>query len=171
MSAKVAVFLTAKSVDRILSEGGTSSWRLDRNNARQCVYAVCARNAHAEWVEGPEAHHSAFIVGKVSGVAPSSDHEGRYLVQFSEYALVDLPEMWKGERNPVRYTSKEEIGIDFDTLDWKPMPEGEAKPLPSRSAAIAPSGEARGLTIAEAKRGLAMTFAVPPESIEINIRG
>ena len=59
MSDRVAVVLTAKSVERILREGGTSSWRLDRKHARQCAFAVCTRNANADWVEGSEAHRSA----------------------------------------------------------------------------------------------------------------
>ena len=50
------VVFTAKSVSRLLREGGTSSWRLDRNNARNCTFAVCTRNANADWVEGDEEH-------------------------------------------------------------------------------------------------------------------
>lgn len=171
MSMKIAIFLTAKNVDRILAEGGTSSWRLDRNNARQCTYAVCTRNAYAEWVEGNEAHHSAFIVGKISDVVTSPDYESRYLVQFSEYALVDVAEVWKGERNPVRYSNSDEVDIDFDKLDWKPMPKANTKVLVPEAQKAPIAAEVRGLTIAEAKKGLAATFGVPPEAIEINIRG
>ena len=37
MSEKnVVVIFTGKTVETIHSEGGTCSWRLDRNNARQC---------------------------------------------------------------------------------------------------------------------------------------
>jgi hypothetical protein len=68
---QVAVIFTAKSIETIRAEGGTSPWRLDRYHARHCPYVVCTCNAHAEWVERPEAHHSAFIVGKVSDVVPS----------------------------------------------------------------------------------------------------
>jgi len=84
--------------ERILREGGTSSWRLDRNHARQCVFAVCTRNANADWVEGSEAHHSAFLVGKISDVVAAPDYEGRYLIQFSEFARVNIPDAWKGDR-------------------------------------------------------------------------
>ena len=34
------IVFTAKSIDRLLREGGTSSWRLDRNHARKCTYAA-----------------------------------------------------------------------------------------------------------------------------------
>lgn len=167
---KIAVVLTAKSTERILREGGTSSWRLDRNNARKCEYAVCTRNANADWTEGAEEHHAAFMVGKVKDVVPSTDYSGRFMIQFSEYALVTIPEVWKGDRNPYKYAgSLQELGIDASKLKWKKMPEPS-----SLSAATPQSGLNKGvtaLTMAEAKKGLAITFGVPPDAIEITIRG
>jgi hypothetical protein len=169
MSDKAAVVFTAKSIERILREGGTSSWRLDRNHARQCVFVVCTRNANADWVEGPEAHHAAFLVGKISDVVPAPDAEGRYLIQFSEYALVNAPDAWKGDRNPVKYADLKELGIEPAKLKWKPMPEPSemSDPMPHTKplAGVSP------LTMAEAKKGLALTFGVAPEAIEITIRG
>lgn len=167
MPDEAAVVFTAKSIKRILREGGTSSWRLDRNHARQCVFAVCTRNANADWVEGPEAHHSAFLVGKIRDVVPAPDSDRRYLIQFSEYARANIPDAWKGDRNPVKYASLEEIGIDPSSLKWEPMPAPGEPPTPGVIAltAVAP------LTMAEAKKGLALTFGVPPEAIEITIRG
>ncbi|WP_369721073.1 hypothetical protein AB8Z38_28930 [Bradyrhizobium sp. LLZ17] len=173
MTEEVVVVFTAKSIEQILAEGGTSSWRLDRNHARQCDYAVCTRNAHADWVEGAEPHHTAFMIGKVSGVAPSGDN-GRFLVQFSEYAKISIPDAWKGGRNPVSYSSLADLGIDPTQLDWQPMPQGPSGSarLPAAPEGPAPSGgTSRGLTMAEAKAGLALTFGVRPEAIEITIRG
>jgi hypothetical protein len=164
---EAAIVFTAKSIDRILREGGTSSWRLDRNHARKCAFAVCTRNANADWVEGPEAHHSAFLAGKIKDVVRSSDHGGRYLIQFSEYAKVNIPDAWKGDRNPVRYGSLEEVGIDPSSLKWEPMP---APVEPPTHRVVTPNAVAP-LTMAEAKKGLALTFGVPPEAIEITIRG
>src|ERR1700691_1424994 len=54
MSQEAVVIFTFKSIQTILAEGGSSSWRLDRNHARRCPYAVCTRNAHAKAVQGPE---------------------------------------------------------------------------------------------------------------------
>src|SRR5712691_13035034 len=84
MPNKAGVVFTAKSVDRILEEGGTSSWRLDRNHARHCTNAVCTRNAHADWVEGTEAQRPLTfrcclftrLVGRYILRASSSDHRG-----------------------------------------------------------------------------------------------
>lgn len=173
----VVVVFTAKSVERLLREGGTSSWRLDRNHARQCALAVCTRNAHASWCEGQEEHRSAFLVGKISDVVPTEptpendeSEEGRHLIKFSEYAEVNIPNVWKGDRNPVKYTTLAEIGIEPSTLAWKPMPERSSVEPETQVACVQPRG-LQSLTLAEAKRGLALTFNVPPEAIEITIRG
>jgi hypothetical protein len=163
----VAVF-TFKSIERILAEGGTSSWRLDRNHARQATYAVLTRNAHADETEGPESHHTAFLIGKIKDVVPVGSN-GRFLILFREYALIDIADAWDGGRNPVSYRSLDHFGIDPSTLEWKPMPEPK-KPAPI-VASPAPMPGISGLTLAEAKRGLAITFGVPPEAIEITVRG
>ena len=168
-SNKAVVLFTEKSIERILREGGTSSWRLDRNHARQCTFAVCTRNAHGKKVEGQETHRSAFLVGKIKDVVPSPKKEHRYLIQFSEYAFVNIPDAWKGDRNPVKYSTLEEIGSDPTKLKWEPMPEPVDVP---ETEPRGPKGSPVGaLTMAEAKKGLSLTFGVAPEAIEITIRG
>ena len=174
MSNNTIIVFTGKSIDTLLREGGTSSWRLDRNHARQCTFAVCTRNSKIDWVEGQEQHGSAFLIGKVGGVVPTpEDERSRYLIQFSEYTLVNLPETWKGDRNPVKYGTLEQLGIDPSKLEWKPMP---AKAQPRRNATQEvdhrlDNTAVRPLSMDLAKRGLALTFGVRPEAIEITIRG
>ena len=172
-----AIVFTAKSVKRILQEGGTSSWRLDRAHARKCVYAICTRNANASWVEGSEEHRSAFLVGKINDVVQSPYYEkprkDRFLIEFSEYALVDVPDVWKRERNPVKYSSIEDLGIDPSKLKWRPMPPREVIATEADNApeAVKTAGMIGPLTMVEAKKGLALTFGVSPDAIEITIRG
>lgn len=162
MTDNVISVLTFKSIDTILEVGGTQSWTLDRARAKGCKYAVVCRNAHHAEVEGPEAHGSAFMIGKVADVVPSTDTQGRWLILFSEYALVNVGDQWEG-RNPVRFwTTDDYPDIDFDELEWQPMPEF--------SAGEAATIKGRGLTIAEAKAGLSLTFGVDPSAIEIIIR-
>jgi hypothetical protein len=73
-------------------------------------------------------------------------------------------------RNPVRYGTLEEFGInDPDTLTWISMPA-----IPTTAA----DAEARDedddgpgpLTIAEARTGLALGFGVPEAAIGITVR-
>jgi len=178
MSYEAVVVFTAKSIERILREGGTSSWRLDRNHARRCDYAVCTRNANAGWVEGNEAHHSAFLLGKIRDVvacAPTPENsespENRYLIQFSEFARINIPDVWRGDRNPVKYTSLEALVIDPSKLQWEVMPEGNSGAATAADIGAAKQHGVAPLTLAEAKKGLALTFNVAPEAVEITIRG
>lgn len=170
MSTAIVVF-TANSTEHMMKDGGTQSWVLDKSNAKHCEYVVCCRSGSDE-VEGPEPKGSAFLVGRVSDVVPSTEHPGRWLVRMSEFARVNLPDVWKGWRNPVKYIDLAELGIDPAELTFEPMPE------PSPQAASAPAaGKPEGgagvgpLTIAQAKRGLSLTFGVPEEAVEITIRG
>ena len=151
--------LTYKSVETILAVGGTQSWTVDRFRAKACKYAVCCRNAHAPDVESIEVHGSAFLVGKVADVVPSTDHDGRWLILFSEYALIAVRDQWEG-RNPVRFYNVEDYAksIDFENLEWESMPE-------------ALSLKEESITLALAKQRLAATFGVDPSAVEITIRG
>ena len=151
MSDIVSV-LTYKSVDTILATGGTQSWALDRSRAARCDYVVVCRNGKTRDPEGPELHGTAFLVGKVKDVVPSTETEGRWLILISEYALVNEPDQWEG-RNPVAYWKDDDYDIDFKELEYQPL---ETSPP--------------GLTIAEAKAGLAVGLNVPESAIEIVVR-
>ena len=92
----------------------------------------------------------------------------RWIIELSEYTFVDYPEKWGEWRNPVKYTTLEELGIDPKKLKFKPMPVPTkvlTPPAPPERSKIG------GLTIAEAKAGLALQFGVPPEAVEIVIKG
>lgn len=163
MADHVIQVLTYKSLHTILATGGTQSWVLDRGRAKACKYAVCCRNAHTRNPVDLVPHGTAFIVGQVSDVVPSTETEGRWLVLFSKYALIEVDDQWEG-RNPVAYYTVDEYegAIDFDALKWKPMPESTIKPAVATKQSV---------TIAEAKAALAESFGVDPSAIEITIRG
>jgi len=179
MSSEAIVVFTFQSTETIVAMGGTSAWHLAPKNARLCEFAVCTRNAKDDRVEGPEAHHSAFLVGRVRGVVPCPGTPGtngtsktRFLIQFSEFARVNAPNAWKnGQQNPICYKSLQELGIDPLILKWEPMPSRTGESKLANAAAPIQQLNPLPLTLAEAKKGLALTFNVPPESIEITIRG
>jgi hypothetical protein len=166
----IAVF-TANSRDDILEVGGSVSWVVAEKQARRREFLVCIRNARDVDFHDHEPHGTAFLVGRISGLEPHGhDKKGmqRWIIKISEYAVVDYPEAWGEWRNPVKYTTLEELGIDPKKLKFKPMPAPTkfltAPPPPDRSKTGA-------LTIAEAKAGLALQFGVSPEAIEILIKG
>ena len=166
----IAIF-TGKSAETIREQGGTQSWVLNRGHARQCRYVVLCHNAYADWSEGAEPHGSAFLVGRIADVVPSTETKDRWKITLSAYAMVSISNVWRGWRNPVRYTSMDELGIDPSNLDFQEMPKPQetepivGKPDGSRKEGFFP------LTIAEAKKALAETFGVSPKAIEITIRG
>ena len=165
-SSSAIVVFTGKSLEHILLDGGSQSWVLDRNNARRCGHLVCCRSG-VEWVEGHELRGSAFLIGRIADVVPSTENPARWLVRISEYASVSVPDVWKGWRNPVRYADLAELGINIKRLRFHSMSDAGDKP----AVESAPRSATKGLTIAEAKRGLAKTFGVGEDAIEIMIRG
>lgn len=166
----IAVF-TCKSLEHILRLGGTASWTLNRAQARRYPYVVCARNSHHKEAEGDEPHQSAFLVAKIKDVVPSPENPARWMIAFSEYAEVTVPDVWRGWRNPVRYTTMEELGIDTAKLTFKPMTTPPSGDVQQAAEEDGDEAEVFTLTIAQAKLGLANAFGVPPEAIEITIRG
>jgi hypothetical protein len=160
------VVFTGKSIETIQAEGGSSAWKLNRANAMQFDYVVCCRSK-IDWVEGPEPHKSAFLVGVIDGVEPAEDRPERWLIRISEYAVIQKPDVWQGWRNPVRYMTLEDLGIDPNQLDFKPMPKRSEQSRSDTRRVDLPTG----LTFAEAKRGLSKTYGVPEAAIEITIRG
>lgn len=164
MADNVLSVLTYKSVETILEVGGTQSWAMSRERAMGCKYAVVCRNAHHPDVEGQEPHHSAFMVGRISDVVPSTETDGRWLVLFSHYALISAPNQFEG-RNPVRFWTTDDYGedIDFDRLKFEPMP-ADNRPADNKP-------QANGMSISEAKLALSIRYEVDPSQIDITIRG
>ena len=174
MPTSVLAIFTGKGTPVILEVGGSQSWVLDRNKARACKYAVLYFNEGAPWSTKGFAtpHHHAFLVGRISDVARSVETPDRWIVEFDEYAEVKDAGVWGGWRNPIRYTTLEELGIDESELDFKPMPAPNESPATAPDPHTSRSGpEPMRLTIEAAKAGLAATYGVKPEAIEIIIRG
>jgi hypothetical protein len=172
MTEEALVVFTAKSVEAILEVGGTQSWKLDRGHAKRCRYAILCRNAYTDWGDGKEPHGAAFMIGRIADVVPTAENDGRWVVTFDQYARIDLPNIWKGWRNPVRYSTLKDLGVSLEGIQFQPMPliDDDAKAKQDTFPHPENGSEAR-LTIAEAKQGLAKTFGVLPDAIEITIRG
>lgn len=155
---------TRKSADAILDQGGSGHWILNRRKARACQYVVCVRNAKSADVGAHEPHGSAFLIGEIRDINRADvDSRGnhRSLIAFIKHARVNLPNVWQEWRNPVRYTTMEDLGIDVLSLSMHSH----------RVTLTTAKAKTPSLTIFQAKQGLAATFGVDPEAIEIIIRG
>lgn len=168
------VVFTARSPERIVNEGGSQAWVLNAARAKNCEYLVCTQNRHNpdhEFSDATEPHGAGFLIGKVSGIRPSQEpgDKDRWQVAINQFARIEMPNLWDHGRNPVRYTSLVDLGIDLSKLVWEPMPK--AAPRLGLAPVTETTATPAGLTIADAKKALAVTFGVKPEAVEITIRG
>lgn len=119
--------LTSRGADRILDEGGSQAWRVNRARARKQKYLVCAQHGKKGKSRGAiEPHGTAFLVGRIRDVVPATDapHNGKWrLIRVDAFARVSIPDAWNGQRNPVRYGALEAFGIDLSTLDFQQVVE------------------------------------------------
>jgi hypothetical protein len=169
------VVFTARSPERIVREGGSQAWVLNPARAKQCTWLVCTQNRHNpdhEFSDATEPHGTGFLLGRISAVRKSKDDgDGdRWIIAISEFARISVPDAWDHGRNPVRYTSLAELGINLEGVTFQAMPE-VGDPLVSVEYPTPVVAPAATLTIAEAKRQLAVAFGVKPEAVEITIRG
>lgn len=152
--------LTSERLDDIIARGGSGDWKANSGEVSKRLYWVGAFNARrSSHREGDPEHGHAFLIGKVSHVSRVGN--GRVLIHLSEYSKLEAqsPSWPRGAMNPVRYMSVHELrtlGIDLNKIPgWTAM---KAEP------------EVRPLSIEDAKKGLALTFGVTTDSIEIIIR-
>lgn len=182
MAQPAVLVFTARGPQRILSEGGSQAWKLDPDRTRRSGYVVCVQNRHnGAWGGADQPHGTAFLVGRIADVVRSPEDDSRWLIRIGAYARIALPDVWQGWRNPVRYTTLDELGLDPATLAFQPLPvdvpavardvEDTPRPTNAPANAMVAQPEPRPLSIAEAKRGLALTFGVAEDAIEITIRG
>ena len=185
-SKQAAVVFTFKSIEHICADGGTQSWRMHQSHFGTFDYVICARNRRREDVEGPEEHGSAFLIGKVRDIVPSTEHNDpdkpRFLIRMTEAAIIrDKPGFWQWGRWPTHYDSLDALGIDPSDYDFKPLPELLAEirqtsdGLDASAAPALPlsaSGRRRSWkeSIDHAKTSLATELGVDVEAIEIAVR-
>lgn len=162
----IAVF-TREPLDDILQHGRSHAWALNPNRARTSRYLVCIQNH--------PYNKDVFLVGKISDVTPEGD---RWQICISEYACHTVENAWGGWRNPVRYTTLREMGIDLNELTFRSIADeqrNQSITTDQQAPAVAPRRQDDGpiapLSIAQAKAGLALYYKVSQEAIEIVIRG
>ena len=132
----VALTFTSRGRGRVLREGGSGDWTADPFRVSNTIdYVVCCQNTNQQrkgndWGEISHKHGQAFIVGKLSKVVLKKPDEAnqkkRYFFMFSEYAEIEVDDMWGGDRFPVRYLSESDLPFDINSLEFKSMPKFES---------------------------------------------
>ncbi len=194
--SECVVVFTCRGKDRILREGGSQAWRINKSRASKCRYVICVQNRNETWGQATANHKEAFLIGKISSIESSREKGStdRAIIQISAYAEISVPDSWDGNRNPVAYRHLSDFGIrdfdDFENLSFRrigapfnlgmPDKDGDApgddylaaeKDFVVEEGRPSSTAELLPLTIGEAKAGLALQFGVSPEQIEITIRG
>lgn len=192
---------THRSIEFLTKLGGSTSWVLDPVRAQNCEYIVCSRNNNNGLAESDGIDHkSAFLIGRVSNVIPSLNiprDENRFMIEFSEYALITLDNFWQGGRNPVVYLDTfnllEGDYLDFSILNWQKVPERDHAYIENyfaienafyeqRESNVSHSKRRKlaveekklkqeGMSIVDAKKELSKFYSLPLENIEITLKG
>ncbi len=125
MSTVLLIF-TSKQRDNIIEIGGTGWWKVDPVKARKATHVVLVHNAHDRRRAGdPDRHGQSFMVATIRDVA--QDEDGRWLVQFDEFADTDAGIEWPGFRNPVTYGDSDELLGQLKIGEWQKMAPVDAK--------------------------------------------
>lgn len=151
------VVATVKSLRHMLEIGGSGYWKANGERVEKCKYVVATCKGHSSWANDREA----FLVGKISEVVAIPSRDGKLLIRFSEYATISVPNAWKGQRNPVSYTSLSALRLKQEELKWTAVPDYDKPPLEPREC---------GLTIEQAKAGIAALLGISADCIEITIK-
>ena len=111
------------------------------------------------------------MLGRISGLKPHGyDKKGmqRWIIEISEYALSTIPRHGASGATPSNTPRLKSSASTLKKVKFKAMPTPTKVLTPPPPPDRTKTG---GLTIAEAKAGLALQFGVPPEAIEILIKG
>ena len=187
----VLVF-TCKGLETLIKFNGSQSWKLNRKRVLDCKYLICSNNTSHVLSENLNDHGQAFLVAKISNVSRplGTIFDDRWIIEFSEYAEVNVPNFWKSWRNPVIYLPNSEIEIDFESLVFNPVPDRDFEYIeevdkkerkyfnlpPLNEVHASASQDHKNstdflLTIDDAKVGLSNNYNIPEENIEIILRG
>lgn len=163
---KTILVYTSKPPETIFTEGGTGDWAASKNQIIKCKYVVITKSdtLAKHFPSNNIEKGSAFLIGKISGVSDSPNNKDRYIINFEEYADINLSNAWHGNRNPVSYINIKDLEDEYpnfllDNLDWKKFPKEKIKSI----------NTVKPLTINEAKQGIAKALDIDPGCIEIKI--
>jgi hypothetical protein len=152
----VVMVFTGHSLEKMRQHGGVGHWRANLDRVTRMKYVVCVRNTNQKYAADDHPHGTAFFVGHISGAVSVGD---RVLIEVDKYVNIDVPDVWDGSTNPVRYLTLAEAQIqlgDFEALRWHPF---------GREEVLSASD-----ILAEAKRSLSAKLKVPTEDIQIIVR-
>lgn len=162
------VILTRDDPQRVIAANGSGSWRINVDKWGGAIDWLILTNKVGN-------SRQVTLVGKVVGFEPDTGGEnpGRYAVKIDAYALIDDPGLTFSSEstNPVQFRKGANVlGFDPKTLEMIPAPEQTLRQSYEDPARTTKQPPVKPLTIAQAKEGLAVSFGISPDQVEITIR-
>lgn len=165
MDDTVAV-TTADSLEDILAANNSAAWSLDvGKHGANLKYLICARKTAS-------GKRQAFLLCLIRNFsvdpgATSRSSRTKYAIEFHQYLGIDKEvDDWRAGQNPVRVGSLSHFLKGF----VPPAPEEfETAPKKTRPYSYSQAPTDRGLTIAQAKAGLALHFGIPESAVRISL--
>jgi hypothetical protein len=184
---EVVVVTDGRDRDKILADKGSKELSL---NARRLAACSCILYVH---YIGPEYHYQSserlansgrcILIGRIDSA--TLRHNLPHRVEIHKYAKVDVERFWEGLGNNMHYLDESMILAklnisSFDDLEWRQVADYNGTQT-DNGAQIAEERLAKhdlghvseplsGLTVDEAKAGIALRLGVEPANIEITIR-
>jgi hypothetical protein len=165
---EVVKVFARQSLDELVALGGSGDWPASLKRAQQARYLVVVRNRYGVGAAKDVEHGTAFLVAKIDRLDVLPDE--RIFFRLSKFKRIQVADAWDGSRFPVRYmTLADALALygPFDDESWADFPTTKET---SRVRAVEEPLLTAGLTIPQAKAGLARTLGVPESCIEISIR-
>lgn len=152
----------------VIKANGSGSWRINVEKWAGVIDWLILTNKIGN-------SRRVTLVGKVVGFEPDTGgkNPGRYSVKIGAYALMDDPSLTfsSDSTNPVQFRNAAEVlGSDPRALKMIPTPEQTLRQSYESPVGATMRTLAKPLTIAQAKEGLAVSFGVSIDQVEITIR-
>ena len=162
------IVFTKDKPESVIAANGSGSWRINVDKWDGAIEWLILTNKASN-------SRQITLVGRVTGFEPDTGgkNPGRYAVKIDAYAVMDDRDLTFASKstNPVQFRKAAEVlGFNPRTLELIPTPEQTLRQSyddPGRTAKRSP---VKPLSIAEAKEGLAVSFGVSPDQVEITIR-
>ena len=162
------VIFTKDKPESVIAANGSGSWRVNVEKWDGAIDWLILTNKIGDT-------RQVTLVGRVVGFEPDMGgrNPGRYAIKIDAYALMDDADLTFSSKstNPVQFRKAVDVlGFDPSAREMAPVPEQTLRQSYEDSDKLTKQPPAKPLTIAQAKEGLAVSFGISPDQVEITIR-
>ena len=162
------VIFTKDRPESVIAAHGSGSWRVNVEKWDGAIDWLILTNKIGD-------ARQVTLVGRVVGFEPDTGgrNPGRYAIKIDAYALMDDADLTFSSKstNPVQFRKAVDVlGFDPTTRELTLVGDRKLRASYEFRESTAHKLSAKPLSIAEAKEGLAVSFGISPDQVEITIR-